>query len=49
MNKILLLYDQPWNQRSKCEKNVFRVKTWNDVIEKINTLNEVHAFKKINM
>lgn len=35
-NKLLLLYDQPWNMDSKCEKNVFRVKTWKEVVEKIN-------------
>ena len=34
-NRILLLYDQPWNQDSVCDKNVYRVYDWNEVYKKI--------------
>lgn len=34
-NRFLLLYDQPWNQESVCEENVYRVYDWNEVYQKI--------------
>ena len=37
-DRYLLLYDQPWNQDSFCEKNIFRVKNWKDVFDTINAL-----------
>jgi len=37
-NRTLLLYDQPWNQESVCEKNVHRVYDWSDVHEKIREM-----------
>jgi len=37
-NKFLLLYDQPWNQNSKCEHNVIRVYNWKEVHKEINNL-----------
>lgn len=36
--KYLLLYDQPWNQKCICEKNVFRIRNWKEVYDKINFL-----------
>ena len=33
--RTLLLYDQPWNQDSVCEDNVYRVHNWEEVQEKI--------------
>lgn len=36
--RTLLLFDQPWNQKSKCEKNVIRVYNWKDVYRKIREL-----------
>ena len=38
MRKYLLLFDQPWNQECKCEKNVIRVNNWKEVVEKIMNL-----------
>jgi uncharacterized HAD superfamily protein len=35
-DKSLLLYDQPWNQKSVCDKNVVRVKNWKEVYDKLN-------------
>lgn len=37
-NKILLLYDQPWNQNCLCENNVIRVYNWREVHKEINNL-----------
>jgi uncharacterized HAD superfamily protein len=37
-DRILLLYDQPWNQKSICEHNVHRVYDWNEVLRKIKDL-----------
>lgn len=37
-DRYLLLYDQPWNQDSICEKNVIRVKNWRDVFDTIIAL-----------
>jgi hypothetical protein len=37
-NRTMLLYDQPWNQDSVCEKNVYRVNDWNEVYKKIKEL-----------
>ena len=37
-NRALLLYDQPWNQHSVCENNVYRVYDWNDVYMKIKEM-----------
>lgn len=34
-NRKLLLFDQPWNNHSVCENNVYRVYNWEDVEEKI--------------
>ena len=34
-NRTLLLFDQPWNQDSVCEDNVYRVYNWEEVQEKI--------------
>ncbi len=34
-DRTLLLYDQPWNQSSVCEGNVYRVHNWEEVQEKI--------------
>ncbi len=36
--KSLLLFDQPWNQKSTCKENVVRVYDWNDVYETIKGL-----------
>lgn len=36
--RYLLLFDQPWNQNSKCEKNVIRVNNWNEIYETIQNL-----------
>ena len=33
-NRTLLLFDQPWNQNSVCEENVFRVHNWEEVEKK---------------
>ncbi|MFX1401882.1 MAG: hypothetical protein ACFE8V_11645 [Promethearchaeota archaeon] len=30
-DRILLLYDQPWNQTIECNGNVFRVYNWKDI------------------
>ena len=37
-DRTLLLFDQPWNQESVCEKNVYRVYDWNEINEKIREL-----------
>ena len=37
-NRTLFLFDQPWNQESICENNVYRVYDWNDVFKKIKGL-----------
>jgi 5'(3')-deoxyribonucleotidase len=37
-NRTLLLFDQPWNQESICENNVYRVYDWNEINEKIREL-----------
>ena len=37
-DRTLLLYDQPWNQDSVCEKNVYRVYDWNDVDKRIKEI-----------
>ena len=37
-DRYLLLYDQPWNQESICEKNVIRVHNWKEVYETIIAL-----------
>ena len=37
-DRYLLLYDQPWNQDSFCEKNVIRVHNWKDVFDTIISL-----------
>ena len=34
-DRILLLFDQPWNQNSVCEDNVYRVHNWKEVRDKI--------------
>jgi len=34
-DRTLLLYDQPWNQDSVCENNVYRVYDWKGVEKKI--------------
>ena len=34
-SRTLLLFDQPWNQNSVCEDNVFRVHNWEEVEKKI--------------
>jgi len=40
--RILLLYDQPWNQNCICENNVIRVHNWKEVYLEINKLqNEI--------
>lgn len=36
--RFLLLYNQPWNQGSLCERNVFRVYNWKEVYKKIREL-----------
>jgi uncharacterized HAD superfamily protein len=36
--RFLLLYDQPWNQESICDKNVFRVYNWKDVYKKVRAI-----------
>jgi len=36
--RYLLLYDQPWNQDSICEKNVIRVRNWKEVYDTIQDL-----------
>lgn len=36
-NKILFIYDQPWNQKCKTGKNIFRVNNWKDIHKKIYT------------
>jgi 5'(3')-deoxyribonucleotidase len=37
-NRTLLLFDQPWNQESVCENNVYRVYNWNGIYRKIREL-----------
>lgn len=37
-DRILLLFDQPWNHKSVCENNVHRVFNWDDVYKKIREL-----------
>jgi len=37
-NRTLLLFDQPWNQHSVCEDNVYRVYNWNEVDKKIREI-----------
>jgi len=37
-NRTLLLFDQPWNQESVCQNNVYRVYDWNEVYKKIKEL-----------
>jgi uncharacterized HAD superfamily protein len=37
-NRTLLLFNQPWNQNSVCEKNVYRVFNWEEVYNKIREL-----------
>jgi 5'(3')-deoxyribonucleotidase len=37
-DRTLLLFDQPWNQNSVCEDNVFRVHNWSEVEKKISEL-----------
>ncbi|GAG95475.1 unnamed protein product, partial [marine sediment metagenome] len=37
-NRNLLLFDQPWNQNSVCENNVYRVYNWEEVYKKIGEL-----------
>ena len=34
-SRMLLLFDQPWNQNSVCEDNVHRVYNWEEVEKKI--------------
>jgi len=34
-DRTLLLFDQPWNQNSVCEDNVYRVHNWKEVEKKI--------------
>ena len=36
--RYLLLFDQPWNQDSMCEKNVIRVHDWNEAYTTIRKL-----------
>ncbi|MFX1495666.1 MAG: hypothetical protein ACFFBZ_15385 [Promethearchaeota archaeon] len=36
--RILLLYDQPWNQNVKIERNIRRVFNWNDIHQFITNL-----------
>lgn len=40
-DRILLLYDQPWNRYYKSTTNVFRVMDWKDVMGKIEELENV--------
>lgn len=37
-NKILLLYDQPWNRGINEQENIIRVKNWTDIHQKIKDL-----------
>ena len=37
-DRTLLLFDQPWNQNSVCENNVYRVYEWEEVYDKIREL-----------
>ncbi|TFF94238.1 MAG: hypothetical protein EU543_01750 [Promethearchaeota archaeon] len=37
-DKIIFLYDQPWNRSLKEEKNIIRVKNWTDIHQKIKDL-----------
>ena len=32
----VLLFDKPWNQSNKLSKNIIRVKSWKEILEKIN-------------
>lgn len=36
--RVLLLYDQPWNREIKCEKNVIRIFNWTDIYQFIINL-----------
>lgn len=38
--KILLLFDQPWNQKIECNGNIFRVYNWNDIYKFINNMGD---------
>jgi len=40
-DRILLLYDQPWNWDYEESDNVFRVKDWYDIIDKIEEIENV--------
>ena len=40
-DRILLLYDQPWNQYCEESNNVFRVKGWKNIMEKIGEIENV--------
>ncbi|TFG06472.1 MAG: hypothetical protein EU539_07515 [Promethearchaeota archaeon] len=37
----LLLFDQPWNQTEKCEKNVIRVYNWEEIKEVIKKIEKI--------
>ncbi len=37
-DRVLLLYDQPWNQKAKIEENVIRVKNWGDIADYFQNL-----------
>lgn len=39
-DKLLLLYDQPWNQNCICSDNVIRVKNWREVWKVIMLVNK---------
>jgi len=40
-DRILLLYDQPWNQHCEEQNNVFRVVGWEGVMKKIEEIESV--------
>ena len=46
--KLLLLYDQPWNQKNRyvCQGNIIRVKEWRDVLSYIRTLDIMREMRQ---
>ncbi len=42
---LTLLYNQPWNENKKLHKNIIRVNNWEEILEKINLLQQ-HSSQK---
>lgn len=37
----VILLDKPWNQEANLPENIYRVKDWNEILEKIDVLKEI--------